>query len=361
MRVFVINPGSTSTRIALYEDGTPVISHEFQHDKADIAGFKRVKDQANFRMDAIRQALEEEGIDTTTIDGIAGRGGLLRPLEGGVYTVSDEMLDDLKEAKYGEHACNLGAILGHSLAQEWNVPVCIVDPVVTDELSDVARVTGLPVIRRRSLFHALSQRGSARTVAKRLNISYESSNFIVCHMGGGISIGAHQHGRVVEVVNALDGEGPFSPERSGALPVIPVLDLIESGKATPARIKSIILRQGGLFAHLGTNDLREVEQRINEGDERAQFIFSALAYNIGRNIASLTPALVDENGSLAVASVVLTGGMARSEKLIDEIGRRIGHIAPVQVVTGDEEMDSLAAGCEQMLLGKEKAKDYSDQ
>jgi len=140
-----------------------------------------------------------------------------------------------------------------------------------------------------------------------------------------------------------------------------VLDLIESGKATPARIKSIILRQGGLFAHLGTNDLREVEQRINEGDERAQFIFSALAYNIGRNIASLTPALVDENGSLAVASVVLTGGMARSEKLIDEIGRRIGHIAPVQVVTGDEEMDSLAAGCEQMLLGKEKAKDYSDQ
>lgn len=358
MTIFVINPGSTSTKIALYKDGDPLVSREFQHDKAELSRFKRVIDQRDFRMEAIRQVIKEDGIDTDAIDGVAGRGGLLHPLEGGVYEVSDGMLYDLKEAKYGEHPCNLGAVLADELAREWNVPACIVDPVVTDELSDVARLTGLPVIRRRSLFHALSQRGAARTVAERLNISYESGNFIVCHMGGGISIGAHKKGKVAEVINALDGEGPFSPERTGALPVIPVLDLIESGKATPARLKEVIQRQGGLFAHVGTNDLREVERKIDEGDERAKLVFDSLAYSIARNISSLAPALA-ENGGLELAGVVLTGGLARSQRLTSQITGMVGHLAPVEVVTGDEEMAALAGGCERMLRGEELTKRYT--
>lgn len=358
MRIFVINPGSTSTKLALYEDGQAIVSKEFQHEKQELAKFQRVVDQREFRMDAIRQVLTEDGIDPATIDGVAGRGGLLHPLEGGVYTVSDDMLDDLKKARYGEHPCNLGALLADSLAKDWGVPSCIVDPVVTDELADVARVTGLPVIRRRSLLHALSQRGSARTVAARLGVTYENANFIVCHMGGGISIGAHRLGKVVEVVNALDGEGPFTPERTGALPVIPVLDLIESGKATPARLKSVILRQGGLFAHCGTNDLREVEKRMDDGDERADLAFRALAYAIARNIGSLAPALADDVGGLDVAAVVLTGGLARSERLVSAISRMVRYLGPVETVTGDEEMAALAAGCERMLRGEEKAKTY---
>lgn len=361
MRIFVINPGSTSTKVALYEDGSAVVSREFQHRKIELNRYKRVIDQREFRLEAIRQVLEEDGIEPSTIDGISGRGGLLYPLEGGVYEVCDDMLDDLRKARYGEHPCNLGAILANELGREWGVPTCIVDPVVTDELRDVARVTGLPVIRRRSIFHALNQRGVARVTAKRLGTTYESANFIVCHMGGGISIGAHKQGKVVEVINALDGEGPFTAERTGSLPLLPVLELIDSGKATPARLKEIILRQGGMFAHVGTNDLREVEARVAEGDERADLTFRALAYSIARSIGSLAPALAEDDGSMTVSAVVLTGGMAQSEKLVAEIGRMVGYLGPVEVVTGDEEMSALAAGCERMLKGEEKAKSYESR
>lgn len=359
MRIFVINPGSTSTKLALYENDSALVSEEFQHDKAELARFPDVVSQRSFRMEAIRTVLDEADIDGSAVDGIAGRGGLLHPLEGGVYKVSDEMLDDLKRARYGEHPCNLGAMLASDLGREWKVPAYIVDPVVTDEMMDVARLTGLPGVTRRSLFHALNQRGAARTAAARLAVTYESSDFLVCHMGGGISIGAHRQGRVVDVVNALDGEGPFSPERTGGLPVIPVLDMVERGDRTPAELKRIILREGGLFAHLGTNDPREVLCRMKAGDEQADMVFRALAYSIARHIASLAPALADERGDMRITAVVLTGGLARSEPLVREIGRMTRYLGPVEIVTGEEEMRSLAAGAVRALTGKEIAREYT--
>lgn len=358
MRVFVINPGSTSTKLALYANGEALVSREFQHDKKELAGYKSVMAQADFRMDAIRTVLEEEQIDTTSISAIAGRGGLLHPLEGGVYEVSDDMMADLSDARYGEHPCNLGAILADALGREWGVPAYIVDPVVTDEMMDVARITGLPGVERRSLFHALNQRGAARTAALRQGVEYEESDFIVCHMGGGISIGAHRQGKVVDVVNALDGEGPFSPERTGGLPVVPVLEMIKSDQWTSDKLKQTVLREGGLYAHLGTNDMREVVARIEAGDSHAETIFRALSYGIARQIASLSPALARENGSMQVAAVVLTGGLARCQQLVDEVSRMTGFLGPVEVVTGDEEMASLAAGPVRVLEGRESAKLY---
>lgn len=358
LRVFVINPGSTSTRLALYADGQAVFSREFQHDKAEIARFAHVADQFAYRLAAVETALAEGRIDLASLDGVAGRGGLLRPMEGGVYEVSDAMLDDLQSARYGEHACNLGAPLAREVARRAGVGAYIVDPVVTDELADVARITGLPEIRRRSLFHALSQRGAARTAAARLGVSYEGSDFIVCHMGGGISIGAHRRGRVVEVVNALDGEGPFSPERTGGLPLVPVLEMLERGERTPAMLKRAVLREGGLFAHLGTNDLREVVRRMGENDALARTLFYALAYGVSRHIGSLAPALADEAGRVAVAAVVLTGGLARSEQLVNEIRRLVGWLGPVEVVTGDEEMAALAWGVVRALSSVEPVKTY---
>lgn len=361
MRIFVINPGSTSTKLALYEDETAVVSREFQHDKAELSHFATVMDQLDFRMAVIRQFLTEADINTALIDGVAGRGGMLHPLEGGVYTVSDAMIADLRKARYGEHPCNLGAILAHELAQEWQLPAFIVDPVVTDEMIDVARITGFPGIKRRSLFHALSQRGAARTVAARRGVSYESANFIVCHMGGGISIGAHRHGKVVDVVNALDGEGPMSPERTGGLPALALLDLIERGEYTPAELKRIIVREGGLFAHLGTNDLRQVIARADNGDTQAGLLFQALAYIIAKHIAALGPAFADANGTVAITAIIVTGGLARSRQLVDEISKMTGYLAPSEVVIGNEEMVSLANGAARVIKGTEKARTYTPE
>lgn len=358
MKVFVINPGSTSTKLAVYVDDVAIAAREFQHDKAELARFGRVVDQRAYRMAAIRQVIAESEHDLSHIDAVAGRGGLLHPLQGGVYKVSDDMLDDLQEARYGEHPCNLGALLAQDLADEWGVPAYIVDPVVTDEMADVARITGHPDISRRSLFHALNQRGVARTVSVELGVDYETSDFIVCHMGGGISIGAHRQGKVVDVVNALDGEGPFSPERTGGLPTIPALEMAASDGVGTERMKQVILREGGVFAHLGTNDPREVVRRIEVGDRHAELVFSALAYNISKYISSLLPALADANGRVRPAAIVLTGGMARSEHLVNEISRLTGFVAPVKVVTGDEEMRALAAGAVRVLRGAEVALTY---
>lgn len=358
MSIFVINPGSTSTKLAVFKDGQSIAACEYQHDKTELARFTRVVDQLDFRMAAICAFLEESSVDVASLAAVAGRGGLLHPLEGGVYEVSDDMITDLKEARYGEHPCNLGAVLAQELASEWGVPAYIVDPVVTDEMEDVARLTGLPSIERRSLFHALNQRGAARTVAERLDVRYEASDFIVCHMGGGISIGAHRMGRVVDVVNALDGEGPLTPERTGGLPVIPALDLVGRGEMSVDELKRVILREGGLFAHLGTNDPREVVARMEAGDEKAARVFKGLAYSIARHVASLVPALADDSGVVRLSAIILTGGMARSRELVDEIARLVGSLGPVEVVVGEEEMATLAAGAVRAEQGECAIKQY---
>jgi butyrate kinase len=358
MSILVINPGSTSTKVALYRGGETLAAEELQHSREEMAGFPRVADQFDFRMRVVAEFLGKTGMDSGRIQAVVARGGLLRPLEGGVYEVSDEMVSHLLDARYGEHACNLGGILARALARQWNVPAYVVDPVVTDEMMDKARLTGLPGLSRRSIFHALNQRGVARIVAERLGVEYGRSNFIVCHMGGGVSIGAHRRGRVVDVINALDGEGPFTPERTGSLPLVPVLDMVHHGERDYAELRTTILRRGGLVAHLGTNDPREVLARMDQGDERAGLVFRAMAYGIARYIASMAPALADDEGGLDLAAVVLTGGLSRSHALVEEIARQVGFLGPVEVVPGEVEMSALAAGAARALCGDEPVRTY---
>jgi butyrate kinase len=349
MSILVINPGSTSTKLALFEGDQAVASEELQHDHNDLDRFERVADQFDFRMQALLGFLEKTGTDRSSIEAVAGRGGLLRPLDGGVYEVSDKMVSDLKSAPYGEHPCNLGGMLALSLARQWGVPAYVVDPAVTDEMMDRARLTGLPGLERRSLFHALNQRGVARLVAERLGVEYESSNFIVCHMGGGVSIGAHRLGRVVDVVNGLDGEGPFTPERTGGLPVVPVLNMVSSGERSADDIRHAVLKQGGMFALLGTNDPRETVARIEAGDERAGLVFRSMAYGIARYVASMIPALVSGNGELSIDAIILTGGLARSRPLMEEVISLVSPFGRVEIVPGEVEMQALASGAMRAL------------
>lgn len=358
MSVLAINPGSTSTKLAVFEGGDCTASVELQHDRRELARFPCVADQFGYRLKAVERFLAESGADTARLRAVVGRGGLLHPMDGGVYAVSDAMVSDLKDARYGEHPCNLGALLAREIAREASVPAFVVDPAVTDELMDTARLTGLPEVRRRSLFHALNQRGVARLVADRLGVDYETADFVVCHMGGGITIGAHRHGRVVDVTNGLDGEGPFTAERTGSLPLLPALELLKSGEMDLESLTNAVVRRGGLYAHLGTNDPREVVARMERGDEDARLVFDALAYGVAKHIASMVPALADGRGQVNVAAVILTGGAARSAPLVAEVSRMVAYIGPVEVVPGEVEMAALASGAVRALEGREPVREY---
>jgi butyrate kinase len=352
-RVLVVNPGSTSTKVALFEGGTPVFERDVRHDKDELDRFGSVAEQHEFRLRTVLNVLDEESVDLESLDAVAGRGGLTAPLPGGAYEVNRAMLEDLAAARHGEHPCNLGAPLADELARRAKVPAFVVDPVVTDEMIDEARPTGLPEIERRSVFHALNQRAAAREACGRLALDYASARLVVCHMGGGVSAGAHALGRIADVINALDGEGPMGAERTGSLPLIPILELIESGRYSPGELKEMILRRGGLFAHLGVNDLREVERMMDAGVERARLAFSALAYMIAKAAASLLPALEGRPDAF-----VLTGGMAKSERLAAEITERLEFLAPVVVVPGERETAALAAGAIRVLEGVERPNIY---
>lgn len=358
VRILVINPGSTSTKVAMFCDGRICFDGEVRHPRETIDEFDSVMDQKAFRSASVMDLIKEELLAGVP-DMVVGRGGLLKPIPGGPYSINEKMIADLQSARYGAHPCNLGAIIARELADTWGVPSMIMDPVVTDELDPVARITGLKEIRRRSVFHALSQRGAARSVAEQMGLEYEKSKFIVCHMGGGISVGAHRGGRVVDVLNALDGEGPFSPERSGTLPVLPVLDLVESGKYTFSEIRKIITSGCGLLALAGTNDLRVLEARISDGDQQSSLIFDALIYNISRHICSLIPALMrKDEQKLPVDAVILAGGLANSKKLVADLKELVRFIAPVKVVTGLEEMEVMGRGALAVLKGELNPREY---
>ncbi|UZP65847.1 butyrate kinase [Desulfovibrio mangrovi] len=363
MHILAINPGSTSTKVALFDGETELFSHTVEHDKKELRHYARVTEQMSLRRDAILQALAEHGYADVKLAAVVGRGGLLAPMHGGSWRVTQAMLDDLASAKHGEHPCNLGAPLALEFARQHGVEAVIVDPVVTDEMDDVARISGLPELPRRSVFHALSQRAAARTAARKLGIEYEKGKFLVCHMGGGISVAAHRHGRICDVVNALDGDGPFTPERTGRLTALGVLDLVHEGRYTYEALRTIILKEGGLWAHLGTNDLREVERRMQQGDEQARRIFEAMAYNVAKELVSLAPALLegveDARGEDGISAIVITGGMARSVRLIETLRRRMGFLAPFVVLPEVEEMQALAAGCLRVLEGRETPREYT--
>ncbi|WP_134698871.1 butyrate kinase [Ammoniphilus sp. YIM 78166] len=353
LRLLVINPGSTSTKIGIYDNEKCILEETLRHDTELLTTFPRVIDQFSFRKQVILEALHEKGINITKINGVVGRGGVLRPISGGTYLVNEPMLEDLRSARYGEHASNLGALISYEIAEQLHIPAFIVDPVVVDEMDDVARLSGHPRMERKSIFHALNQKAVARRVAVQLGKKYEELHAIVAHMGGGISIGAHRNGRVIDVNNALAGEGPFSPERAGTLPAGQLVKLCFSGDYSQQEIERWLVGQGGLVAYLGTNDARKVEERVDAGDQQAKLIFQGMAYQVAKEIGAAASALAGR-----VEVIILTGGLTYGKSFVQWITERVSWIAPVQVFPGENELQALAEGGLRVLRGEEEAKFY---
>lgn len=351
MKILVINPGATSTKIAIYEDTTQLFKSSVDHSAADLAPFSAVIEQLDYRHQLIANVIKEAGFKMTDFSAVCGRGGLLRHVPSGTYTVNDQMIEDIKHPPYGEHASNLGAILAKSFADEGNIPAFIVDPVCVDELSDIARISGFEGMERQSFFHALNHKGMARRAAKQLGGRYEDLNLIVVHMGGGVSVAAHQKGRVVDVNNVKD-EGCFSMDRGGSLPVNAVINLCFSGK-TKDEIKKMLGSQAGVFSYLGTRDFLEVVTNAFEHhEEKSRLIYDALVYQHAKDIGAMATVL-----KFDVDAILLTGGMANSKRLCDSINEYTNKIAPMIILPGEAEMDSLAAGAFRVLSG-EKASIY---
>lgn len=352
--ILAINPGSTSTKIALYNEREQVFVKTLRHSSEEISKYDRIIDQYEFRRDTILEALKENGVELNSLTAIVGRGGLLKPIPAGVYEVNEKMISDLREAAQGEHASNLGAIIADNLAKQ--VPGCrafIADPVVVDELQDVARISGHPLFPKISIFHALNQRAIARMYAESVGKSYSDLNLIVVHLGGGVSVGAHCRGRIIDVNNALDGEGPFSPERSGTLPALQLAKACFSGEYTYDQVKSMIVGKGGIVAHLGTNSMMEVENKVAEGDPKFTLISDAFAYNVAKCVGSMAVVL-----SGNVDAILITGGIAYNKPMMKQIEDMVKFIAPVRVYPGEDEMGALAMNGLAVLDGKEEAKIY---
>nr|WP_245350007.1 butyrate kinase [Cytobacillus eiseniae] len=352
-RILVINPGSTSTKIGVFDNDISILEKTLRHDTDVINTFENIIDQYEFRKNAILETLDQEGFNISKLSAVCGRGGLLRPIEGGTYNVNDAMLSDLREGFAGQHASNLGGILAYEIATALNIPSYIVDPVVVDEMEPIARVSGLSLVERVSIFHALNQKAVARRVAKQLGKKYEELNLIITHMGGGITVGAHKQGRVIDVNNGLHGEGPFSPERAGTVPVGELVSLCYSGQFYREEIMKKLVGQGGLVGYLGTNDAVKVEKMIENGDENAKLVYSAMAYQVAKEIGSASAVL---NGK--VDAIIITGGLAYGKGFVKEISDRISWIADVIVQPGEDELQALAEGALRVLRGEETEKTY---
>lgn len=353
IKSLIINPGSTSTKIGVFEDETLLFDETLRHPTEEIAKYASIIDQKDFRKNIILNFLKDKGVDIKSFNVIVGRGGLLKPIPGGTYAVSDALLADLKVGVQGQHASNLGGILAREIGDEIGVPSFIVDPVVVDELTPVARISGMPELPRRSIFHALNQKAVARRYAKEQGVKYEDLNLIVIHMGGGVSVGAHEKGKVVDVNNILDGEGAFSPERAGTVPVGDLIKLCFSGKYTEKEIYKKICGNGGYNAYLGTNDARDVEKLAKEGDEKAQIVLDAFYYQLAKDAGAMAAVL---NGK--VDQIILTGGIAYSPLTRQKLEEKLGWIAPFTVYPGEDELLALAQGALRVMNGEEAAKEY---
>ena len=352
-KLLIINPGSTSTKIGVYSDEKEVLVETLRHSSDKIAKYYSIFEQKNFRKEVIMNILKKNNIDVSSLDAIVGRGGMLRPIPGGTYEVTDKLLEDLKIGVSGQHASNLGGILANEIAKEVGIRSFIVDPVVVDELQDVARISGMPELPRRSIFHALNQKAVAKRYAKECGKRYEDLNLVVVHMGGGVSVAAHRDGLVIDVNNTLDGDGPFSPERSGSVPVGDLVKLCFSGKYTESEIYSKIVGKGGYVAYLNTNDARDVLKAREEGDEYASLIFDAFIYQICKAIGEMSTVL---NGK--VDQIILTGGIAYSPVVVNAIKEKVQWISDVTVYPGEDELLALAQGAIRVLNGEEDAREY---
>ncbi len=353
IKSLIINPGSTSTKIGVFEDETLLFEETLRHSTEEISRYASIIDQKDFRKEIILDFLKKKNCDIRSLDVIVGRGGLLKPIPGGTYAVSDALLADLKAGVQGQHASNLGGILAREIGDEIGVPSYIVDPVVVDELTDVARLSGMPELPRRSIFHALNQRAVARRFAKENGFAYEELNLIVIHMGGGVSVGAHQKGRIVDVNNILDGEGAFSPERAGTVPVGDLIKLCFSGKYTEKELYKKICGNGGFNGYLGTNSAQEVQKRAEAGDAQAALVLDAFYYQIAKDAGAMAAVLDGK-----VDQIILTGGIAYSPQTREKLYEKIGWIAPFTVYPGEDELLALAQGGLRVLSGEEAAKEY---
>lgn len=352
-KLLIINPGSTSTKIGVYEDEREILEETLRHSSDEIGKYPTIVDQLDFRKDVILKVLEEKNFDIKTLNAVVGRGGMLKPIPGGTYEVTDALVEDLKKGVQGQHASNLGGILAKEIGNELNVPSFIVDPVVVDELEEVARISGVPELPRKSKFHALNQKAVAKRFGKESGKGYENLNLIVTHMGGGVSVGAHKKGKVVDVNNALDGDGPFSPERAGGVPVGDLVKMCFSGKCSEKEVYSKLVGKGGCVAYLNTNDFRDVLKLSEEGNKEAQLIYDAFIYQVAKEIGAMATVLEGN-----VDKIILTGGMAYSEKVVGDITKRVGWISEVKTYPGEDELLALAQGAIRVLDGEEKAKEY---
>lgn len=353
MRILVINPGSTSTKIGVFEDEKQVVCSAIRHTHEELQPFEKITDQYEYRKQHVLSWLETNGFQLE-FDAIISRGGLTKPIPGGVYRVNRKMCYDTYHAMR-KHACNLGCLIAYELSkmQSKPCPALIADPGVVDELLPEARVSGSPLMPRITIWHALNQRAIARRYARSIGKTYEELNLIICHLGGGISVAAHDHGRAVDVNNALDGEGPFSPERAGSLPATDLIHLCYSGRYTEEQLKRRIAGEAGLMAHLGTTDIPAVLRSIEEGDTHARLIIDAMIYHTAKTIASESAVLFGK-----VDAVLLTGGIAHSDYITSRIARRVEHLAPVHVFPGEDEMEALALNALAVLRGEREAKEY---
>ena len=354
MMILVINPGSTSTKMAVFEDEKPILLRTINHSAEELAPYEDVLEQKDFRRRVVLDELQKADIPLQ-FDAVIGRGGLVKPVEGGVYEINEPMVrDTLSGIAMHDHACNLGCLIAYEIAAE--ITGCrsfIADPGVVDELNDYARISGSPLMNRICIWHALNQRAIARRYAAGIGREYEDLNLIICHLGGGISVAAHDHGRAIDANNALDGEGPFSPERAGSLPAADLIRLCFSGKYSEKQLLKRIAGKAGLNAHLGTNNMREILQRIQQGDKHAELIVDAMIYHVAKNIAAEAAVLCGK-----VDAILLTGGMAHSDYLVSRLRQRIDFLAPVYTFPGEDEMEALALNALAVLQKKREAKVY---
>ncbi|MDO4567933.1 MAG: butyrate kinase [Clostridia bacterium] len=352
-RILSINPGSTSTKIGVFDGDECVFEQSISHSTEELSHFHTIMEQREMRLATIDRVLSERAIAPESIDAFVGRGGILKPMLSGVYEVTDEMLRDLTCGKAALHASALGGIFARAYGDRYGKPSYIVDPVVVDERDEVAKVTGIPGAPRTSVFHALNQKSVARAYAKSVGKRYDECCVVVAHLGGGISIGAHEFGRVIDVTNAIDGDGPLSPERCGAVEVTKVVEMCFSGEHTRQQMLDYATKKGGFVAHLGTTDCREVERRIACGDQKAALVFEAMGYGVAKHIAAMAAALKGR-----AEAIIITGGMARSELLMSNIRAHVEFIAPVVVYPGEDELKALAEGGLRVLSGREQPRTY---
>ena len=353
-KLLIINPGSTSTKIAVFEDENELFGETLRHNSEELRKLGLIADQLHYRKELVLDALQKHGMKMSDFSAISCRGGLVKQMPGGTYRVDETMVHDAKVGVSGQHASNLGALIGYELEKESGVPSYIVDPPVVNELADKAKYSGHPLIERVCVFHALNQKAVARRYADDIGKPYEELNLLICHMGGGISVGAHVKGRVVDTEDAVGGEGPFSPERAGSLPVNQVIDLCFSGEHSKLEVKSMMTRTGGLLAYTGSNEMRRLLKAASEGDVKVQNALEAFYYQVAKEIASMSVAMKGQ-----VDQIIFTGGIAYSDVVTSAIGKQVDWIAPITVYPGEDEMLALAQGVLRVLHGEEDAKNYS--